>query len=365
MNIENKLIKIGILGEDGSGKTTLLNAISFFKTQNEIEQDLFIFTDYPQEQDFRKALVTKSLEADSYVIVISADCNVKEKILKEQLQILKQLQIETFIIFYNKMDIASDEEVLLTEHMLKEILLECKIDYNKVSYIYGSAKRVLEKEEDFSCINVLMEILKEQVPKKVLDKEKNFYMSIEEVCWVKEKREKAIYGKIRNGIIRIKDRIEIIGISDSCIIGECTELIEAEKSVLKAEAGSKVKVFLDGINMEKVKKGQVLVTPYTLTPYTRFTALIYLLTREEGGVGKVLVRKDYVQYSQYFHNSEHSFGELWILPKGIHCYKPGEIAFIEGRFRTPKPIRKKDSIVLEENGQIIGKGFISQIFDKE
>ncbi len=306
-------VNVGTIGHVDHGKTTLTAAITHVLAKKgmaaekkfedidnapeERERGITIATshqeyesakrhyahvDCPGHADYVKNMITGAAQMDGAILVVSAADGPMPQ-TREHILLANQVGVPAIVVFMNKCDMVDDPEILdLVEMEIRELLTKYEFDGDNAKIIRGSALKALSDDADASkAIEDLMDALDESIPEPKREIDKPFLMSIEDVFSIKG-RGTVVTGRIDQGIVKINDEVEIVGIrptKKTVVTG-----VEMFKKLLdQGQAGDNVGVLVRGIERDDVERGQVLAKPGSITPHTQFDAEIYVLTKDEGG----------------------------------------------------------------------------------
>src|SRR4029077_8946309 len=196
-------------------------------------------------------------------------------------------EVPYIVVFLNKVDMVDDEELLdLVELEVRELLTKNNFPGDDIPVIRGSALKALEAANDvsdpaYACIQALMDAVDSYIPTPERAVDKPFLMPVEDVFGIKG-RGTVAPGRIERGIVKVGDEVELIGIHATRKV-VVTGVAMIKKLLDESRAGDKVGCLIPGIEREHIERGQVLAKPGSVKPHTRFTAQVYVLTKEEGG----------------------------------------------------------------------------------
>lgn len=380
-------VNIGTIGHVDHGKTTLTAAItkvlaekgggefrdyaSIDKSPEEKARGITInsshveyetdsrhyaHVDCPGHADYVKNMITGAAQMDGAILVVAATDGPMPQ-TKEHILLSRQVGVPSIVVFLNKMDQidAGDEELVdLVEMELTE-LLEAQ-GYKDVKIVRGSALKALEGDPKYvECIEELMKAVDEHIPTPVREVDKPFLMPIEDVFSISG-RGTVVTGRVEKGVIRINDKIEIVGIRDTRET-VATGLEMFNKLLDEARAGENVGVLVRGIGKEDVERGMVLAAPKTCKPHTEFEGTVYVLKKDEGGRHKPF----FTGYRpQFFFRTTDVTGTV-TLPEGTEMVMPGDNVTIKGTLIQPVAMEEGMRFAIREGGRTIGAGTVSKI----
>ena len=266
------------------------------------------------------------------------------------------------VVFLNKVDMVDDEELLeLVELEVRELLEMYEFPGDELPVIKGSALQASEsgdpESESGKQILELIEALDTYIPEPKRALDKDFMMAIEDVFTISG-RGTVVTGRIDRGVVKTGEEVEIVGIRETqkkVVTG-----VEMFRKILdEGQAGDNVGVLLRGTDREDVERGQVLAKPGSIKPHTRFSAEVYVLTKDEGGRHTPFFKGYRPQF--YFRTTDVT-GSVE-LPEGVEMVMPGDNVTIEGDLITPIAMEKGLRFAIREGGRTVGAGTVTEIHE--
>ena len=377
-------LNIGTIGHVDHGKTTLTAAITNYLSKKggavakaydeidaapeekargitintahieyETEKRHYAHVDCPGHADYVKNMITGAAQMDGAILVVAATDGVMPQ-TREHVLLARQVGVPYIVVFLNKTDIADPELIDLVEMDVRDLLTKYGFPGDEVPVIRGSAKLALEGKDD-ACIQELMDAVDSYIPLPVHDKEKPFLLPIEDVLTITG-RGTVVTGRVERGIIKLNDEAEIVGIKDTAKT-VVTGLEMFRKTLDYAEPGDNVGVLLRGVNRDQVVRGQVLAKPGSITPHTKFTATVYVLTKEEGGRHTAFLSN---YRPQFYFNTTDITGVI-TLADGVEMVMPGDNATLTVELIHPVAIEKGTKFSIREGGRTVGSGQVNEI----
>ena len=314
----------------------------------------YAHVDMPGHADYIKNMITGAAQIDGAILVVAANDGALPQ-TKEHILLARQVNVPKIIVFLNKMDLADPEMVELVEEEIRDILEKNGFDRD-CPIIKGSATKALEGDPDNEkAVMDLIEAMDEyfEIPKHDLDKP--FLMPIEDVFSIKGRGTVAT-GRIEQGVIKINDEVEIVGLKDtqkSVVTG-----IEAfHKTLDQGQAGDNAGLLLRGIERDQIERGQVIAAPGTITPHTEFEAEVYILKKEEGGRHTPFSKGYKPQF--YFRTTDVT-GEVE-LPADKEIVMPGDQVTFKVKLLAPVAMNDQDRFAIREGGKTVGSGVITKV----
>jgi elongation factor Tu len=380
-------VKVVTLGHVDHGKTTLTDALStvlaktfgghtysFEQIDNALEARVdgvaintthveydtpsrhYLHTDCPGHADCVKNLITEAPSANAAILVVTATDGPMPQ-TREQILLARQTGIPYIIVFLNKCDLIDDEEQLeLIEMEVRELLSQYDFPGDDLPVVRGSALKALEGESEWEAkILELTGHLDTYVPEPERPIDKPFLMPITDVFSIAG-RGTVLTGKVEQGIIKVGEQVEIVGIKDT-ITATCTGVEMFRKLMDEGRAGEQVGVLLRGVKREDIERGQVLARPGTIKPHTTFESEVYILSKEEGGRHTPFFKGYRPQF--YFHGTDVT-GTIE-LPEGVEMVMPGDN--IKMIVTLINPIAMNDFLrfAIREGGRTVGVGVVSNV----
>ena len=382
-------VNIGTIGHVDHGKTTLTAAITkvlaskggaefvdyanIDKAPEERERGITINTahveyetdkrhyahvDCPGHADYVKNMITGAAQMDGAILVIAASDGPMAQ-TREHILLSRQVGVPRMVVFMNKCDQVDDPELLdLVEMEIRELLNEYGYDGDNTPIIRGSALKALEGDpEAVKAIEDLMDAVDEWIPTPERDTDKPFLMSIEDVFTITG-RGTVVTGRVERGQLKLNDEVEIVGLKDTkkTVV---TGIEMFRKQLDYAEAGDNAGVLLRGISREDVERGQVLAKPGSVHPHKKFTAQVYVLSKEEGGRHTPF----FTNYRPQFYFRTTDVTGVITLPDNVEMVMPGDDVAMTVELIAPIAVEKGTQFSIREGGRTVGAGVVSEIIE--
>ena len=377
-------VNIGTIGHVDHGKTTLTAAITKYfgdfvdyadidKAPEERERGITINTahveyetekrhyahvDCPGHADYVKNMITGAAQMDGAILVVSAADGPMPQ-TREHILLARQVGVPRIVVFMNKCDQVDDPELLdLVEMEIRELLGEYGFD-PECPIIRGSALKALEGDPaSVQAIKDLMAAVDDYIPTPDRDTDKPFLMSIEDVFTITGRGTVAT-GRVERGEVKVSDEVEIVGLSTEKKKSVVTGVEMFRKLLDQAEAGDNIGVLLRGIQRTDIERGQVLSKPGSIHPHTKFSAQVYVLTKEEGGRHTPFFNGYRPQF--YFRTTDVT--GVIELPAGTEMVMPGDNVDMTIELITPIAMEEGLRFAIREGGRTVGSGVVSKIFE--
>ena len=384
-------VNIGTIGHVDHGKTTLTAAITKVLSETEgckadftafenidkapeerqrgitinvahIEYETwerhYAHVDCPGHADYIKNMISGAAQMDGAILVIAATDGPMAQ-TREHILLARQVGVPYIVVFLNKCDMVDDDELIdLVEMETRDLLSEYDFPGDDIPVIRGSALGALNGDEKWmNSVRELMKAVDEYIPTPARDNEKPFLMAIEDVMTISGRGTVAT-GRVERGELKLNEPVEIVGIKptqNSVVTG-----IEMFRKTMDfCESGDNVGLLLRGIKREDIERGQVICKPGTVTPHSKFTAEVYVLTKEEGGRHTPFFTNYRPQF--YFRTTDVT-GSI-VLPEGVEMAMPGDHVTIEADLIHGIAMEEGDRFAIREGGHTVGDGRIATIIE--
>ncbi|NSW53630.1 MAG: elongation factor Tu [Anaerolineae bacterium] len=322
----------------------------------------YAHVDMPGHRDYIKNMITGAAQVDGAILVVAATDGPMPQ-TREHVLLARQVNVPSIVVFLNKVDLMPDEELLeLVEMELREMLTEYKFPGDDLPIVRGSAREALESTStdpnapEYACIKELLDAVDNYIPAPEREVDKPFMMSVEDVFSIKG-RGTVVTGRIDRGTVHVGDPVEIVGLREETMSSTCTGVEMFHKLLDEGQAGDNVGLLLRGITRDQVERGMVIAKPKSITPHTKFTAQVYVLTRDEGGRHKPF----FPGYRpQFFIRTMDVTGEI-NLPEGVEMVMPGDNIDMTVELIVPVALEKGSTFAIREGGLTVGAGNIIEI----
>jgi elongation factor Tu len=318
----------------------------------------YAHVDCPGHADYVKNMITGAAQMDGAILVVAATDGAMPQ-TREHILLAKQVGVPRIVVFLNKCDIVDDDEFVdLVEMDIRELLNEYGFPGDETPFIRGSALGALNGEEKWvEKIHELMDAVDTYIPTPVRDNDKPFLMPVEDVFTITGRGTVAT-GRVERGMLKLNDTVEIVGIKDTqstVVTG-----IEMFRKLLDfAEAGDNVGTLLRGITRDQIQRGQVLAKPGSVHPHKKFTAQVYVLTKDEGGRHTPFFSN---YRPQFFFRTTDVTGVI-ILPEGKEMVMPGDNTEMTVELIHPIAIEQGTKFSIREGGRTVGAGSVVTILE--
>ena len=319
----------------------------------------YAHVDCPGHADYVKNMITGAAQMDGAILVVSAADGPMPQ-TREHILLAKQVGVPNIVVYLNKADMVDDEELLeLVEMEVRELLDKYDFPGDDTPIIRGSALKALEGDAKYAeSVVELVKAIDDYFPEPERPIDKSFLMPIEDVFTISG-RGTVVTGRVERGIVRTGDELEIVGIKDTAKT-TCTGVEMFRKTLDEGRAGENCGVLLRGTEREAVERGQVLAVPGSVTPHTKFTAKITVLSKEEGGRHTPFFKGYRPQF--YFRTTDVT-GEV-NLPDGVEMVMPGDtVDELNCELIAPIAMEEGLSFAVREGGRTVGAGIVLKILD--
>ena len=318
----------------------------------------YAHVDCPGHADYVKNMITGAAQMDGAILVVSAADGPMPQ-TREHILLARQVGVPYIVVFLNKVDMVDDPELLeLVELEVRDLLNTYEFPGDDTPIITGSALKALEGDDSDTgagAILKLVETLDSYIPEPERDTDKPFLMPVEDVFSISGRGTVAT-GRVERGIVRTGEEIEIVGIKDTTTT-TCTGVEMFRKTLDEGRAGENVGVLLRGTKRDEIERGQVLSAPGSITPHTKFSAQVYILSQEEGGRHKAFLSGYRPQF--YFRTTDVT-GHI-TLPSGTEMVMPGDNVELEVELISPIAMDDGLRFAIREGGRTVGAGVVSKI----
>jgi elongation factor Tu len=384
-------VNVGTIGHVDHGKTTLTSAItrvlahkgmaeyqdfwSIDKAPEEKERGITIAVahveyetekrhyahiDCPGHADYVKNMITGAAQMDGAILVVSAADGPMPQ-TREHILLARQVGVPAMVVFLNKIDMVDDPELLdLVELEVRELLSQYEFPGDEIPFVRGSALKAMESgewdAEETKCVHELLAAVDDYIPTPERDVDKPFLMPVEDVFTITGRGTVAT-GRVERGKVRVGEEVELVGLQPKSTKTVCTGVEMFRKTLDEGQAGDNIGVLLRGVEREDVERGMVVAKPGSITPHTKFTGGVYVLTKEEGGRHKPFFDGYRPQF--YFRTTDVT-GTVH-LPEGVDMVMPGDSVTMKVELITPIAMEKELRFAIREGGRTVGAGVVTEI----
>ena len=333
--------------------------ISTAHVEYETDGRHYAHVDCPGHADYVKNMITGAAQMDGAILVVSAADGPMPQ-TREHILLARQVGVPQIVVFMNKMDMADPELADLVEMEIRELLNKYKFDGDNIPVIKGSALCALEDKDEKLGKEAILELMKavdDTIPTPERPKDKPFLMPVEDVFSISG-RGTVCTGRVEQGIIKLGEEIEIVGISPTqktVVTG-----VEMFRKLLdQGEAGDNIGALLRGTKREDVERGQVLCAPGSIKPHTKFKAEAYVLTKDEGGRHTPF----FTNYRPQFYFRTTDVTGVVKLPDGVEMVMPGDNITMEIELIAPIAMDQGLRFAIREGGRTVGAGVVASIIE--
>ena len=331
--------------------------ISTAHVEYETEKRHYAHVDCPGHADYVKNMITGAAQMDGAILVVAATDGVMAQ-TREHILLARQVNVPYIIVFLNKCDMVDDDELIeLVEMEVTEALEE--YGFEGCPIIKGSALKALEGDQEWGDkIMELMDTVDEYIPTPERDTDKPFLMPVEDVFTITGRGTVAT-GRVERGTLHLNDELEILGIKEDVKKTVVTGIEMFRKLLDEAQAGDNIGALLRGINRDEIQKGQVLAKPGTVTCHKKFTAQVYVLTKDEGGRHTPFFNNYRPQF--YFRTTDVT--GVCNLPAGTEMCMPGDNVEMTIELIHPVAMEQGLTFAIREGGRTVGSGRVVSIIE--
>ena len=332
--------------------------ISTAHVEYETEKRHYAHVDCPGHADYVKNMITGAAQMDGAILVVAATDGVMAQ-TKEHILLSRQVGVPYIVVFLNKCDMVDDEELIeLVEMEVTEQLEE--YGFNDCPIVKGSALKALEDPMGpwGDKIMELMDTIDSYIPDPQRDTDKPFIMPVEDVFTITGRGTVAT-GRVEAGVIHLNDEVEIVGIKPEKQKTTVTGIEMFRKLLDEGQAGDNIGALLRGIKREDIVRGQVLCKPGSITCHTKFTAQVYVLTKDEGGRHTPFFNNYRPQF--YFRTTDVT--GVCNLPAGTEMCMPGDNVEMTIELIHPIAMSQGLTFAIREGGRTVGSGRVASIIE--
>ena len=383
-------VNVGTIGHVDHGKTTLTSGITHVLAMKGLAKDMayanidatpkerargitinsahveyetehrhYAHVDCPGHADYIKNMITGAAQMDAAILVVAATDGVMPQ-TREHVLLARQVGVPQIIVFLNKCDMVDDPELIdLVEMDVRDLLNKYNFPGDETPVIRGSALKATEAAslDDPACkpILELMDALDTYIPDPAREDDKPFLLPIEDVMTISG-RGTVVTGRVERGIIKLNDEAEIVGIRPTTKT-VVTGLEMFRKTLDYAQGGDNIGALLRGVTHDQVERGQVLAKPGSIVPHDKFTATVYILTKEEGGRHTAFING---YRPQFFFRTTDITGNIQ-LPAGTDMVMPGDNVTFTVDLIHPIAMEKGTKFSIREGGRTVGAGTVAEV----
>ena len=317
----------------------------------------YAHVDCPGHADYVKNMITGAAQMDGAILVVAATDGVMAQ-TKEHILLARQVGVPSIVVFMNKCDMVDDPELLeLVDMEIRDLLNEYEFPGDDTPIIQGSALKALEGDEAWGDkVMELMDAVDEWIPDPVRDTDKPFLMPVEDVFTISGRGTVAT-GRVERGTLKLNDPVEILGIREDKKTSVATGIEMFHKLLDQAEAGDNIGCLLRGIERTGIERGQVVCKPGTVTCHKKFTAQVYVLTKDEGGRHTPFFNNYRPQF--YFRTTDVT--GIITLPEGTEMCMPGDNVEMTIELIHPIAMEQGLTFALREGGRTVGSGRVATV----
>ena len=384
-------VNVGTIGHVDHGKTTLTAAITTILSKKfggeakgydqidnapeekargitintshveyETEKRHYAHVDCPGHADYIKNMITGAAQMDGAILVVSAADGPMPQ-TREHILLARQVGVPYIIVYMNKADMVDDKELLeLVEMEVRELLSKYQFPGDKTPIVIGSAKLALEGDKGEmgeGSIYKLAEALDSYIPEPKRAVDGPFLMPVEDVFSISG-RGTVVTGRVERGIVKVGDELEIVGLKPTAKT-VCTGVEMFRKLLDQGQAGDNVGVLLRGTKREEVERGQVLSKPGSITPHTKFSCEVYVLSKDEGGRHTPF----FPGYRPQFYFRTTDVTGSCELPAGTEMVMPGDNIGMVVTLIAPIAMEEGLRFAIREGGRTVGAGVVAKVIE--
>ena len=334
--------------------------ISTAHVEYETEKRHYAHVDCPGHADYVKNMITGAAQMDGAILVVAATDGVMAQ-TKEHILLSRQVGVPYIVVFMNKCDMVDDPELLeLVDMEIRELLNEYEFPGDDTPIIKGSALKALEdpSSEWGDKIMELMDAVDSWIPDPQRATDQPFLMPVEDVFTITGRGTVAT-GRVERGVLHLNEEVEIVGVKEEIQKTTVTGIEMFRKLLDEAQAGDNIGALLRGIKREQIERGQVLCKPGTIKCHKKFTAQVYVLTKDEGGRHTPFFNNYRPQF--YFRTTDVT--GVISLPEGTEMCMPGDNVEMTIELIHPIAMEQGLTFAIREGGRTVGSGRVATIIE--
>ena len=320
----------------------------------------YAHVDCPGHADYVKNMITGAAQMDGAILVVSAADGPMPQ-TREHILLARQVGVPYIVVYMNKADMVDDSELLeLVEMEVRELLSKYDFPGDDIPIVIGSALKAMEGDKGDlgeGSIMKLAEALDSYIPTPERAIDQPFLMPIEDVFSISG-RGTVVTGRVERGVVKVGEEVEIVGLKPT-VKTVCTGVEMFRKLLDQGQAGDNVGVLLRGTKREEVERGQVLAKPGSITPHTKFTAEVYVLSKDEGGRHTPFFNGYRPQF--YFRTTDVT-GAV-DLPAGTEMVMPGDNVSVTVALIAPIAMEEGLRFAIREGGRTVGAGVVAKVIE--
>jgi elongation factor Tu len=384
-------VNIGTIGHVDHGKTTLTAAITTVLAQTggatargydsidaapeERERGITISTahveyetanrhyahvDCPGHADYVKNMITGAAQMDGAILVVSAADGPMPQ-TREHILLSRQVGVPYIVVFMNKCDMVDDEELLeLVEMEIRDLLSIYEFPGDDTPIVKGSAKEALDNPTGDWAQKIveLMEAVDSYIPTPERDVDKPFLMPVEDVFSITGRGTVAT-GRVERGVVKVGEVVDIIGLTEEPKSTTVTGVEMFRKLLDQAQAGDNIGALLRGVQRDDIQRGQVLAKPGSVKPHSKFTAEVYILSKDEGGRHTPF----FANYRPQFYFRTTDVTGIIQLAEGVEMVMPGDNVTFNVELISTIAMEDGTRFAIREGGRTVGAGVVAKILE--
>ena len=334
--------------------------ISTAHVEYETEKRHYAHVDCPGHADYVKNMITGAAQMDGAILVVAATDGVMAQ-TKEHILLSRQVGVPYIVVFMNKCDMVDDPELLeLVDMEIRELLNEYEFPGDDTPIIQGSALKALEdpSSEWGDKIMELMDAVDTWIPDPKRATDQPFLMPVEDVFTITGRGTVAT-GRVERGVLHLNEEVEIVGVKEEIQKTTVTGIEMFRKLLDEAQAGDNIGALLRGIKREQIERGQVLCKPGSIKCHKKFTAQVYVLTKDEGGRHTPFFNNYRPQF--YFRTTDVT--GVCELPAGTEMCMPGDNVEMTIELIHPIAMEQGLTFAIREGGRTVGSGRVATVIE--
>jgi elongation factor Tu len=331
--------------------------IAIAHVEYETKNRHYAHVDCPGHADYIKNMITGAAQMDGAILVVAATDGPMPQ-TREHVLLARQVNVPYIVVYMNKCDAVDDPELLdLVEVEVRDLLNKYQFPGDKIPVIRGSALKAGEGDAKWEkSIHELMDAVDSYIPMPERQIDKPFLMPVEDIFSISG-RGTVVTGRVERGKVKVQEEIEIVGLRPEPFKRVVTGVEMFKKLLDEGQAGDNIGVLLRGTEKDDVERGMVLAKPGSITPHTKFSSSVYVLSKEEGGRHTPFFNGYRPQF--YFRTTDVT--GVATLPAGTEMVMPGDNVSLEIELITPIAMEKGLRFAIREGGHTVGAGTVAEI----
>ena len=205
----------------------------------------------------------------------------------------------------------------------------------------------------------LMDAVDTWIPDPQRATDQPFLMPVEDVFTITGRGTVAT-GRVERGVLHLNEEVEIVGVKEEIQKTTVTGIEMFRKLLDEAQAGDNIGALLRGIQRDRDRKRTgSLLNRATINCHKKFTAQVYVLTKDEGGRHTPFFNNYRPQF--YFRTTDVT--GVISLPEGTEMCMPGDNVEMTIELIHPIAMEQGLTFAIREGGRTVGSGRVATIIE--